>query len=158
MQDSKPVVVVIPTAWHSPKHYSLLIDHLKRAEYEVSVQPLPSVSLVVPVNVHAASDADFIRHQLLLPLLNRGKDVLLVMHAYGSGPGSVAASGLSKKERSTEGVKGGVVGLVLIAGFLLNEGESVFSKLGGKFEPWVVVHVRCSLVLRVGPKPADLQT
>lgn len=141
MQESKPVVVVVPTAWHSPQHYSLLFDLLQKAGYAVSAQPLPSVNPATPVNVHVATDAEFVRHQQLLPLLDQGKDVLLVMHGYGGCPGGMAAKGLSKKQRSAEGVQGGVVGLVFVAGFLLLEGESVFSKLGGKFEPWHVVHV-----------------
>ena len=141
MQDSKPVVVVVPTAWHSPKHYSLLFDLLQKSGYNVSAQPLPSLNPATPVNVHLATDADFVRHQQLLPLLEQGKDILLVMHGYGGCPGGMAATGLSKKQRSAEGLKGGVVGLVFVAGFLLNEGESVFSKLGGKFEPWHVVDV-----------------
>lgn len=146
MQKSKPVVVLVPTAWHSPKHYRLLSDQLQKAGFPVCAVPLPSVDPAVPVNVHVATDTEFIQQQLV-DWLAQGKDILLVLHGYGGVPGSAAAAGLSKKQRSAEGLTGGVVGIVLIAGFLLDQGDTVFSKLGGRFEPWHVVNVSSSQAL-----------
>lgn len=75
--------------------------------------------------------------KLLAPLLEVGKDIVLVMHSYGGPPGSVAARGQSKTERKSRGLKGGVIGLVFIAALLAPEGASLRDMVGGKFHPWV---------------------
>ena len=147
MQSPKPTLVLIPTAWHSPVHYVALSNLLTDAGYPVSSQALPSVDPHLALNVHVATDEAFIRETLLLPLLEGGKDVVLVMHGYGASPGAAAAVGLSKKERANQDRKGGVIGLVVVAGFVFAEGETLFSRLGGKFEPWHVVNVRISSLL-----------
>ena len=146
MQSPKPTLVLIPTAWHSPVHYVALFDLLTDAGYPTLSQAPPSVDPHLALNVHVATDEAFIRDNLLLPLLEEGKDVVLVLHGYGASPGAAAAVGLSKKERANQDRKGGVIGLVVVAGFVFAEGETLFGRLGGKFEPWHVVDVRlCSL-------------
>lgn len=138
---AKPTIVLIPGGWHSPVHFDLLTAQLRQAGYDVTSLALPSVD---PENasVHTVvTDAAFIRRKLLLPLLEEQKDVLLVMHSYGGCPGSAAAKGLSRRERLAARQAGGIFGLAYISAFLANEGDSLFSSLGGKWDTWVVVDV-----------------
>lgn len=79
---------------------------------------------------------------MLLPLLDAGKDLLLVMHSYGGLAGNCSAKGLSKKERSSAGHEGGVIGLVFITAFVAKEGSSLFVMSEGRPDPFVVIHVR----------------
>jgi len=136
---SLPTIVLIPGAWHVPEHYKPLIDSLKGARYEVISHQLPSVSSQTPREQSVANDASFIEKSLLLPILDAGKDVLLVMHSYGGCPGADAAKGLSKVERKAAGKKGGIIGLVFMCAFVAAEGDSLLSKLPGqKYDPWVI--------------------
>ena len=72
-----------PGAWHSPYHYSALIGLLEAYQYDVVTGRLPGVGSSNPKAQSVANDAAFIRNSLLNPLLNDGKDILLLMHSYG---------------------------------------------------------------------------
>lgn len=140
---SKPTVILVPGAWHTPRHYEKLLELLRTAGFTTVSKQLPSVGSDQPTEQTVASDAAFIRESLLLPELDRGQDVILIMHSYGGSPGSAAAKGLSKAERLASGQKGGIVGLVFICAFLANEGDSLQSKLPGqKLDPWCLIDVR----------------
>jgi hypothetical protein len=67
-----------------------------------------------------------------------GKDVILVMHSYGGVPGSAAAKDLSKEERAKESKPGGIVRLVYLAAFPIEEGVSL-DDLGGSLSSWCQV-------------------
>jgi pimeloyl-ACP methyl ester carboxylesterase len=138
---SKPTVVLVPGAWHSPIHYSLVTGLLSLGGYPIVSERLPSVNSTTPKSISVTTDADFVRNELIVPLLNQGKDVLLIAHSYGGSPGAAAAYGLSKAERTAAGETGGVIGLIFIAAFLAETGVSVLDDLGGQFNSWVVVNV-----------------
>lgn len=141
MASSKPTFVLIPGAWHSSSHYGHLVAHLREAGYPAVSLTLPSVDPQEPKKIEVVTDIAFIREKMLLPLLEDGKDVVLVMHSYGGLPGGAAAKGVSKSERTSEGLLGGVIGLVFIAAFLAREGDSLLSALGGKLDAWVTSNV-----------------
>jgi pimeloyl-ACP methyl ester carboxylesterase len=160
---SKPTIVLVPGAWHQPAHYSALIGMLESASYEVVTKRLPSVDSSTPTQQSVPNDATFIEKHLLCPLVDQGKDVLLLMHSYGGCPGADAAKGYSKKERTVAGKKGGIIGLVFMAAFLANEGDSLLSKLPNQeYDPWVVWNVSTYAHLPsaalLGETPADALT
>jgi len=136
MSQEKPYIALVPGAWHSPVHYQELLNLFEKAGYPTKSIQLPSVGSADPNKESVAGDAAAIRENLLLPLIDSGKDVVLVMHSYGGCPGAAAAKGLSKAERKNSGV----IGLVFIAAFLAREGDSLLSALGGKFDPWVIIN------------------
>lgn len=138
---SKPTIVLVPGAWHSPSHYTTLLTLLQRAGYPTTSSRLPSVGSPTPLTATAAQDAAFIRDKMLLPLLDSGTDVLLVLHSYGGIGGAAAAKGLSKVEREKEGKQGGIVGLVLFAAFVAREGDSLEQMVGGKLPDWIDTNV-----------------
>lgn len=160
---SKPTIVLVPGAWHQPAHYSALIGILESASYEVVTERLPSVDSSTPTQQSVPNDATFIEKHLLCPLVDQGKDVLLLMHSYGGCPGADAAKGYSKKERTVAGKKGGIIGLVFMAAFVANEGDSLLSKLPNQeYDPWVVWNVSAYAHLPSaalpGERPADALT
>ncbi|KAJ9294966.1 hypothetical protein DTO271G3_6528 [Paecilomyces variotii] len=134
MHTQKPVPVFIPGAWHTPEYFTGVINKLKALGYETHALLLPSVGGEGIVT--ATDDADFIR-KTTASLVEEGKDVLMVMHSYGGIPGTESTKGLLKKERELEGKKGGIVGLVYMTAFLLPEGQSLGSFLGG-YDNWIV--------------------
>ena len=129
---AKPTVVIVPRAWYTPASYADLTALLQRADYPVRCKKLPSTDADMPSTQTVATDAAFLREQLLLPLIQDGADILLILHSYGGCPGSAAAKGLSKQECSSSGLHGGIVRLAYIAAFLAKEGVSLFSCLGGR--------------------------
>lgn len=137
----KPTILLVPGAWHSPSHYATLLSRLQTAGYHTVCSRLPSVASVDPLTATAAQDTSFIREKMLLPLLEQEKDILLVLHSYGGLPGSAAAKDFSKSERTKQGKKGGIIGLVLMAALLAREGDSLEQMMGGKLHGWVAVDV-----------------
>ncbi|KAL8627897.1 hypothetical protein Q9189_006388 [Teloschistes chrysophthalmus] len=138
----KPSIVLVPGAWHSPEHYSILRDLLKHNGYETISHRNPSCNSVRPNSESAAKDAAFIRNHVLMPLLTSGKRVVLVLHSYGGLPGAAAAKGLSFVERRAAEQPGGIVGLIFISALIAHEGQSFLSMLPGQvFDEWVIPEV-----------------
>lgn len=123
---TKPTIVIIPGAFHSPSHYDELITRLHRAEFPILCLALPTLNPQNPHTANVAADTAFIREKMLLPLLEAGKDILLVMHSYGGIPGSCAAKGLSKGKRSSQDHTAGIFGIVYIAAIMTGECESLY--------------------------------
>ncbi|KAL9596853.1 MAG: hypothetical protein Q9219_005523 [cf. Caloplaca sp. 3 TL-2023] len=125
----KPTIVLVLEAWHSPLHYWRLVNYLFGHGYTTIWRRDPSCASINPDTESVAKDAEFIRARLLLPEIAAGRDIVLVMHGYGGVPGAQAAKGLSKMELTGRGAKGGIIGLIMISAFIINEGDSVFSRL-----------------------------
>lgn len=140
--------VLVPGAWHSPVQDTFLISHLKSADFLIVAKRLPSLNSNNPKAVSVTTDATFIRDQILISLLDQGKDVVLVMHSYSGSPGAAAAKGLSKAERIDAIQSGGIIGLVFVAALLAPKGVSLKQAVGGKFNDWVVVDV-CPTITKV---------
>lgn len=125
MATPKPTILLIPGLWHTPEYFDALRTELAKHSYETISRQLPCIDCTHPSKHSAQSDADFIRSQLLLPLLDSGKRVVVAMHSYGGVPGGGAAYGLSEEERSAQGLEGGVVGLIYFTAFLVPGGKTV---------------------------------
>ena len=135
---NKPIVLFVPGAWFGRSTYDRFLNLIQEAGYQTVFVSYPSLSPIDPFTADCAADSRSVREKVLLPLIEaQGKDVVLVMHSYGGIPGSVAAHGLSKLQRTNEGKEGGVLGLVFISGFVVGEGASVADGQGGSLPTWV---------------------
>ncbi|MCJ1247408.1 hypothetical protein MMC30_004622 [Trapelia coarctata] len=139
MADSmRLTIVLVPGAWMRPSTYENFLAILQKAGYPTSYASYPSLSPDDPLKADVAADSASIREKVMLPLIEQqGKEVVVVMHSYGGMPGSVASAGLGKTQLAHQGKRGGVVGLVFISGFVLQEGASVADGQGGALPPWV---------------------
>jgi len=130
MSISRPIFIIVPGAWHAPSSYEILANHLKATNATVLIAAHPSLNSAQPLTVTCTQDADTVR-KLFLPLIeDEEKDVVLVAHSYGGVSGSGAAYGLSKFSRAKAGKRGGVIGIVFIAAFVIPEGASMKGMLG----------------------------
>lgn len=68
---------------------------------------------------------------LLQPLLDEGKDVIVLGHSYGGFVITGLIAGLDKKSREAQGLNGGIIGVVYLAAFVPIEGETTFEMAGG---------------------------
>jgi pimeloyl-ACP methyl ester carboxylesterase len=98
----KPSIVLVHGAWADGTSWSSVIEHLQADDYKVTAVQLPETSL--------AADVARVRHVLT----RQSGPTILVAHSYG---GQVITS------LGTDAPN--VVGLVYIAGFGLDEGESI---------------------------------
>ena len=141
LESASPVVILVPGAWHSPSHYSLLFDGLKQEGFHAICERNPSCDCTDPDDTSTAADASTIR-QRIISQLDKGLEVVIIMHSYGGCPGAAAAQGLSKSERQAAGQPGGVIGLIFICAFIASEGDSLIGKLpGGVPSKWMILHV-----------------
>lgn len=121
-----PTIVIIPGCWHQASTFTALRANLETTNPTVS-RSLPSCyngPNAPSPPVTQATDVAFVRNELIMPLLDEGKDVIVFMHSYGGSPGSGAVKGLGPDTRAAQGKRGAVVGMVYLATLLVPEGES----------------------------------
>jgi len=117
---SKPVIVIVPGAWHVPAHYAHLAIKLNSAGYTVDCLELSCTNdeKDLPENTWT-EDISIIRNAITSHT-EAGRDVAVVMHSFGGMPASEAAYGLGEKQNETSGK---VVKLIYMASFMLQEGQ-----------------------------------
>jgi len=136
---SKPSLIFLPGAWHSPEIYDTIIAKLNAYGYKSTALPLQAVIQKPAVN-DLQPDIDALRTAVLKEA-DAGNDVMVVGHSWG---GLIVCGGLeelSKTERSKEGKKGGVVKLAFLAAFVPPENVSLIQAFGGNPPPWYDVKV-----------------
>lgn len=90
----------------------------------------------------AYDDTEYVLKRMLLPILDVEKhNVILVTHSYSSIPGSAAAMGLSKAERTAQGKTTSVLGQIFISALLVagGDGKDVVAAFGGHLPPHIGV-------------------
>lgn len=118
---SKPTIVFVPGFWEGPSPFSAIATALSKHGYETVTAPLSSTGKPSPNNPSMYDDIAAIR-AVIAPLVEDGKELLLVLHSAGGFLGSSAIKGLSVQERKAEGKPGGVCKLVFLAGAVFEEG------------------------------------
>jgi pimeloyl-ACP methyl ester carboxylesterase len=93
MPSKNPTILVIGGGWHKPQSYAKLTSHLERAGYEVHVPVLPSMNGSRPPNADLESDTAHIR-SVAEDLINKGHEVVVLMHSYGGQVGTNALYGM----------------------------------------------------------------
>ena len=134
MTSSNATITLVPGAFYNPDYFSTFQAQLERRGFHTIAIALLSVGSDDPASCSAQKDADFIRNTAIVPLVDEGKQVVILMHSYGVIPGS-AARGLGEEQRSREGLQGGVVGLIYISAFLVPADTTPLAAIGGSFPP-----------------------
>ncbi|CAC9889625.1 unnamed protein product [Aureobasidium pullulans] len=117
---SKPSTVLVPGAW-VPAHFNQVIEKLEEQGYVcvgVNLSTNTRDPLVDGRLLGIEDDVAAIR-AAVMSQLDTGHDVVVVTHSYGTVPGTAALTGLSLKARKTAGNTNGVIGVVIISGFIL---------------------------------------
>lgn len=143
---TKPSIVLVPGAWHTPTPYDPLITALESHAYKVYTVHLPSVSTTsssstssIPIDF--GPDIAALRSCIAEAIGEEGNDVLVVVHSWGGLVAQSALDGeegraLSRKEREARGEKGGVVKCAYMAAFMVEEGVSLMEMVGGTVPEW----------------------
>jgi pimeloyl-ACP methyl ester carboxylesterase len=117
---SKPVIVIVPGAWHVPAHYAHLALKLNSAGYTVDCLELSCTNdeKDLPENTWT-EDISIIRNAITSHT-EAGRNVAVVMHSFGGMATSEAACGLGEKANETSGR---VVKLIYMTSFMILEGQ-----------------------------------
>ena len=122
-----PTILAVPGAWHTVESFDTVKKIFTDRNYDFVSQNAPGV---VDANSTVTGDAASLRTNLLQPLVEAGKDVIVMMHSYGGMYGSQAVQGLSKRERAQSGKQGGVVSLIYVSAVTPLEGQSTLDMMG----------------------------
>lgn len=119
----KPTILIVPAACHPTEIYKPLATALEKANYPVSVIPIPSVG-ASPGLPDFSADVHLIR-QIILSIISTDAEVLLICHSYGGLPGSAALHDLGLTQRASQGQSGGVTRVIFAASHALKEGDKI---------------------------------
>ena len=137
---SSPTIAIITGAWQNPDTYEPLRDALAARGFETVCRAPPS-STLPHGDTDLEADIAFVRNQVLTPLLDAGKDVVLLSHSLGGLIAGNAVQGRDVAARQKAGKKGGVVQLIYLAAFMTPAGASLKDLMGGSYFPWMEVAV-----------------
>lgn len=119
---SMPTFVCVPGFCHTPAIFDPLRTLLGHYGYPVLPVQLPSV---LANGNHAsndpAQDTRAIRSSVS-HLVEAGHDVIVVLHSYAGVPGGDALQGLGKTDRAQRGLRGGVLRIVFVMAWIVQEG------------------------------------
>ncbi|KAK8061104.1 alpha/beta-hydrolase [Apiospora hydei] len=119
MSAEQPTVVIVPGAWTPPEAYHKLRNALEAKAFTVYVPTLPTNNGHRPPDSSFDDDVQAVRQVVQRLVKNDGKEVIMLMHSYGGVVGTTALRGLTRKDRASQGLPGGVVHLLYAAAFLL---------------------------------------
>jgi len=131
---SKPTVIFVPGAWHTPEGYGKVMGLLEKEGYKCIGVNLASVGAEPPLK-DTSEDIKVIRNAIASEV-EQEHDVVVAVHSYGGVPGCDAIKGFTRADQEAKGKKGGVVKLLFICAFALPEGMSLMDGLGGTPLPW----------------------
>jgi pimeloyl-ACP methyl ester carboxylesterase len=121
---TKPTIVLIPGAWHTTEGFGPLKSFLEKAGYPTKAVDLPSAG-AHPGHPNFNQDVAEIR-KVVLDLIDEGKEVVVVMHSFGSVVGSEALRDLGKGDREAAGKTGAVIKCVFIGILLPELGKAMY--------------------------------
>lgn len=165
-QASDLAVVVCQGLYHTPAHYEPLIKALRARGIDAYCPHLPT-SDMTKLNVGDIEHPDFDREpppggypqgdddarvvvEVLRPLIDAGKNILLMGHSAGGFVATEAAlPGLQAKVRAAKGLSGGIIGIFYMGAFVIPIGESVGSFFQPKdaemiTPPFMTFHASCA--------------
>ncbi|KAK7995992.1 hypothetical protein PG991_015459 [Apiospora marii] len=129
-----PTVVIVPGAWQIDPSWTGFMQKLTGAGYDTKKVTLPSVGIsLTGLDEDVAATAAVVD-----PLLDAGKDVVLLSHSLGGLIAGNAVRGRDYASRQAAGKKGGVIQTIYLAAFMCPEGASLKDLMGGSFFPWMI--------------------
>jgi pimeloyl-ACP methyl ester carboxylesterase len=124
-----PTILIIHDAWHTPTHYSRLIDQLHAAGFDVACPQLLTSSAETN-NTSTFNDDTTLIYAMAFDLASDGRNILVLAHGYGGFLATEICGELSKKQRVAAGQNGGIVGIVYMAAWLPQQGASFKQTVG----------------------------
>lgn len=125
-----PTVVIVSGPWPLLEYMQPLMQAFSSHHYPAICKIPSSYPQETETSQPINPDFKYLREEVLIPLLNQEKDVILLMHSYGGVYGPSAIEGLSKTERTAHGKAGGIVALVFCAAYTALKGMTAMQVMG----------------------------
>ena len=122
-----PIFLFIPGGWHSPQYFSPLVQALADSGYD---------SETVTLNINASPPLKDLEPEVevilskLNPLLEAGKNIIVVSHSYGGIPATEAIGRAFAAADQGPSHAGRVLRMVYMTAFVPCRGDSMTSMLG----------------------------
>lgn len=130
MAETKPTVLFVHGAWHTPKHFAPVRSIFEKAGYPTLCPPLPSVGSFPPVGLK--EDAQCIAGELSRLIIEQEKEVVVIPHSYGGVVTTQAADAkFAKTARMADGKRGGVRSIMYMCAFVPPLGKTLAEVFGG---------------------------
>lgn len=128
-------------------NYEPLRDALAKRGYESVCRSPPSTTLPHG-DTDLEADIAFVHNEVFRPLVDQGKEVIILLHSFAGVYGASAVKGLSKSEVSQTGRPGGIIAIVYLAAPCIPSGVSLFQVMGigPQLLPWVSLDVCTALI------------
>ncbi|KIW79898.1 hypothetical protein Z517_06513 [Fonsecaea pedrosoi CBS 271.37] len=157
MSATKPTIILVHGAWHSPEHFRPLEQALNSSQppsssgggsggdngYRTISPWLPSMHyarLRLPPPSNIADDIAAIRQAIVSELTSHPTtNVVVLSHSYGTVPATAALEGLDMATRARAGHDNGVTAHLIISGLLAPVGTSLLDWGGGQVPPTMVL-------------------
>jgi pimeloyl-ACP methyl ester carboxylesterase len=118
---AKPTLVFVPGIWEGTSVFEAVASSLREHGYSTVYAPLASTGHASPGNPTLLDDVQHIRN-VIMPLVENEKNVIVVGHSAGGPLGAAATKGLSVNERTEAGKVGGVQKFVFLTAGLVPAG------------------------------------
>ncbi|KAH8788139.1 Alpha/beta hydrolase fold-1 [Diaporthe sp. PMI_573] len=135
---AKQTIIIVPGAWQKPSAFANIVKLLQDAGYPTVHVPLPTVGGTELPLAGLSDDVNAVR-KVLIPIVEDGKEVVVIGHSAGGISMSGAVEGYDTASRKAAGKAGGVVRCIFMTAFVLPKGQSLLGMLGGQPLPWMVV-------------------
>ncbi|KAI0141161.1 alpha/beta-hydrolase [Hypoxylon sp. NC0597] len=114
----KPIILFLHGSWHLPLHYRSLIDGLRSNGFTVLAPNLVTTGYDDSIDDKTHIDSTYQVRQYILPYLDQGCKVVVASHSSGGIMAGQASVGLTLEDRTAQGLKGGIIAVVYIAGLI----------------------------------------
>jgi pimeloyl-ACP methyl ester carboxylesterase len=118
---AKPTLVLVPGIWEGTSVFDVVANSLRAHGYNTVYAPLASTGHASPGNPTLLDDVQHIRN-VIKPLVEEDKEVIVVGHSAGGPLGAAATKDLTLKERTEAGKSGGVKKFVFLSAGLVPAG------------------------------------
>lgn len=133
-------LVIVPGSFCPAKNYKNQIESLAKQGVQALAVDLPSIGRRPEGAATMTDDAEAIA-QVVEPLLDQGKEVVLLTHSYGGIPGTQSLKAISKKSREAQGKTGGVDTVIYLTSIILQPGVNNYDLNKEQLEQVVQINV-----------------
>ncbi|KAK5065026.1 hypothetical protein LTR84_000861 [Exophiala bonariae] len=133
------IIVLVPGSFAPADLYTDFVEVIAKAGLETVVVDTPSVGRREGKGPATMTDDANEISRVVSPLIDQGKEVVLVAHSYGGIPTTQSLERLSPKARGAQGKSGGVLKVIYLTAVVLQVGMSNFELFGGTMPDFVSV-------------------
>ena len=124
MPPSKPTLVLVHGAWHSPKHFVSLTEDLESHGYKIVAVDLPTMDEARQPPADLNDDTAVVRDAVLSEL-NDDANVVVIAHSYGGGPTNNSLKDLDHQTRNAAGHTTSVTGVIFVCALPIPAGMTL---------------------------------